>query len=350
MPSPYAAWLRRGCQATLSATALGLLTWESDSNPLRIMARQLESEMQPSSAVLNQRRSGPEVTAICSELRLPPPELAQHMPALQLRGFLNREEVDALLTAARGAQRARAVGVICRDRHGEGGHSAAGGRGVWRTAYLHTDNWFESTLPQLAQKLREGALRAALERPESAQLARYVHMHALESLHYRTVELHTYGEGGGLRDRQHYDAGSLLTIDVMLSRRGADADFEGGEFSCPRHDDDADDDADGGGGGGGGGGDTEGQVSEGGGVAAAAGVVISDGFGEPGDVIVFPSHKYHNVLPVTRGQRTVMVMELWSGPPKVCAHRCLVNSDAPCEHTLARSHLGDFAANVALLG
>ena len=37
----------------------------------------------------------------------------------------------------------------------------------------------------------------------------------------------------------------------------------------------------------------------------------------PGDAVVFPSHKFHNVSTVTKGKRHVAVMELWneaSGP------------------------------------
>ena len=38
-----------------------------------------------------------------------------------------------------------------------------------------------------------------------------------------------------------------------------------------------------------------------------------DGRFEKGDVAVFQSHKYHNVLPVTKGQRKVLICELWEG-------------------------------------
>ena len=31
-----------------------------------------------------------------------------------------------------------------------------------------------------------------------------------------------------------------------------------------------------------------------------------------------------------------VVLEIWDGPKKVCAHRCLDNSDAKCKHTLER--------------
>ena len=37
-----------------------------------------------------------------------------------------------------------------------------------------------------------------------------------DRLNFRTIELHEYGPGGGLPERKHYDAGSIITIDVML--------------------------------------------------------------------------------------------------------------------------------------
>lgn len=41
-----------------------------------------------------------------------------------------------------------------------------------------------------------------------------------------------------------------------------------------------------------------------------------------GDAMVFVSHKYHGVAPVTRGIRKVCVVEYWTGEERVCPHRC----------------------------
>jgi len=41
-----------------------------------------------------------------------------------------------------------------------------------------------------------------------------------------------------------------------------------------------------------------------------------------GDALVFASHKRHCVTPVLSGTRRVLVMELWCGEPRQCAHRC----------------------------
>ena len=60
---------------------------------------------------------------------------------------------------------------------------------------------------------------------------------------------------------KHYDSGSLLTMDVMLSQPGED--FEGGNFVAPM---------------------------KGGGVDRL--------HLNQGDAVVFISHKYHNVEPI----------------------------------------------------
>ena len=45
------------------------------------------------------------------------------------------------------------------------------------------------------------------------------------------VEIHDVGPAGGLPDLNHFDGGSLITLDVMLSRPGID--FGGGNFCTP---------------------------------------------------------------------------------------------------------------------
>ena len=88
----------------------------------------------------------------------------------------------------------------------------------------------------------------------------------------RLFEFHTYLAGGDLLtgfDR-HYDGGSLLTMVVMLSDPARD--FEGGRLvvSCP----------------------DEWESTE---------RFVEVDLRQPGDCVVFPSHKYHNVTEVTRG-------------------------------------------------
>jgi hypothetical protein len=39
-------------------------------------------------------------------------------------------------------------------------------------------------------------------------------------------------------------------------------------------------------------------------------------------VIVFPSHKYHTVVPVLSGRRRTLILEFWCGEERICPHRC----------------------------
>ena len=103
---------------------------------------------------------------------------------------------------------------------------------------------------------------------------------------------------GALSDPTHCDGGSLVTLDIMFSAPG---DFQGGTFVTPEYD----------------------------------GILAKHSF-EQGDLIVFPSHKYHYVEPVTTGHRRVMVMEIWRGKTRSCAHRCLQHL-GECHYTNAMS-------------
>lgn len=88
----------------------------------------------------------------------------------------------------------------------------------------------------------------------------------------RSFEYHSYEVGGSVMDPEHRDAGSLLTISVLLGRSD---DCEGGILRT------------------------------------RCGDVWSSCVLSPGDAVVFMSEKRHNVTPITCGTRQSMVMELW---------------------------------------
>jgi hypothetical protein len=94
-------------------------------------------------------------------------------------------------------------------------------------------------------------------------------------LSIRVAEHWEYSVGGGLVDPLHYDVDSVLTIVALLSD---ETTFEGGTFRTYEADDSQ----------------LEHPMAQ-------------------GDVICFVSHKYHNVVPVTKGTRCSFVMELWQG-------------------------------------
>lgn len=162
---------------------------------------------------------------------------------------------------------------------------------------MSTDNLLERCHPKLVQRLVQaaikadeiqgwGLLRAADDSPCSGRL------------NFRVMEMHNVSPGGALSDKCHFDGGSLVTLDVMLSSTD---DFDGGSFATPECD----------------GSTTKHEFTR-------------------GDLMVFPSHKYHFVEPVTGGHRTVLVMELWRGESRGCAHRCLQHLGA-CDYSATRS-------------
>ena len=91
----------------------------------------------------------------------------------------------------------------------------------------------------------------------------------------RVIEHWEYEVGGGLPDDYHYDTDSVLTLVALLSEA---SDFDGGTFRTYEC------------------GDTQLEHTL-----------------NQGDVICFLSHKYHNIVPLTRGVRKSLVVELWQG-------------------------------------
>ena len=147
------------------------------------------------------------------------------------------------------------------------------------TCFLSSEGAFAERLPHIRQKLMD--IAAQVDADQRWHLLRDQHVNP------RVVELHTastHRAPAPLLDVDHYDMGSLITIDVMLS--GKDA-FEGGAFETLEE----------------------------------SGEMKPHAF-ERGEALVFVSHKYHRVAPLTSGTRQVLVMELWSGVERTCAHRC----------------------------
>lgn len=155
-----------------------------------------------------------------------------------------------------------------------------------RVSYLNTAGVFERALPALRSKLIAAAFEAD---------ARHWHVlgGATHDVVPRCAEYHVSNPPGGLPYPDHFDEGSLLTIDVMLSENGA---FDGGQFCT----------------------------------LEADGTLTAHPF-QKGDALVWVSHKPHCVEPLTRGQRRVLVMELWEGRERHCGHRCETHWGA-CYH------------------
>ena len=109
-----------------------------------------------------------------------------------------------------------------------------------------------------------------------------------QSVAIRCAEFHEMLPGGGLRDLNHFDVGSLITIDVMLSEPKSGGHFQ----TVERH-----------------------------------GRIRRHRFNQ-GDALVFLGHKRHHVTPVISGHRKVFVVELWKGAERECGHRCDMHEGA----------------------
>eukprot|EP00929_Paragymnodinium_shiwhaense_P085531 TRINITY_DN45950_c0_g1_i2.p1 TRINITY_DN45950_c0_g1~~TRINITY_DN45950_c0_g1_i2.p1 ORF type:complete len:278 (-),score=49.76 TRINITY_DN45950_c0_g1_i2:376-1209(-) len=220
------------------------------------------------------RGSLADTVKICRKHRLPTPSEAQRTQAVHMEGFLSSEEIDELARAVEEVQDLSLVGEHRRNPAGQADRD-----GCWRTTFLHTDGVFRERFSRLHDKCR-----AAFFEVDAANW-KILDGYDGAALNFRTVEYHEYEASGRLAAKEHYDAGSLITMDIMLTQPGSD--FEGGALVMP---------------------EADGSVTT---------VAL-----RKGDVAFFLSHKYHNVQPVHRGKRKVLVIELWHGAEQTCDHRC----------------------------
>lgn len=216
----------------------------------------------------------------------PPPErepsglytltAAQNTRVVHLPKLFSSEEIQSVhdLALAVGDS-GRDVGRVHKQLYRQG-------RGAWDTVYLSVGHRFGAALPALRQKLIDAAWRAEAEAGWNAVAGGF---NSCAQILPRCVEYHTVGVHGSLPWVQHQDHGSVYTVDVMLSRPGVD--FGGGEFRT----------------------------------LEPTGKLRPHAFGQ-GDALVFVSHKPHCVAPVEWGRRNVLVVELWQGDERPCAHRC----------------------------
>jgi len=223
--------------------------------------------------------------------------VAQRTPIVRMPGFVSDAEIEAIHAAA---DRVRArVGEVARSNSLTGNAAP----GSWRTVYLNHQ------LAELLPDLRERLVAAACD-ADSEQWGVLEAMGITgEDLSVRCCEHHTVRLSGGLPIEKHFDYGSVFTLDLMLSDT---SEFEGGTFCT----------------------------------LEAKGGLKAHEF-QRGDLLIFLSHKYHCVEPVTRGTRRVLVTELWQGLERRCNQRCDIPW-GPCACRLDDSRLyvrhrkGDF--------
>ena len=196
---------------------------------------------------------------------------AQRSSVVRVRNFLDDAAVEELLAAAAAVE--ADVGAVER----------ASRNGGWSTVYMNDK--FRRRLPRLHERIFREA-RAADEANWGGVLRNR------RTLNLRCAEAHVVTPPGALAFEHHYDQGSLVTVDIMLSDSRS---FEGGEFATLESDD-----------------------------------VLQGHAFEKGDLLLFLSHKYHCVAPVDAGERRVFVAEIWEGEARDCAGRCVQPAGAVC--------------------
>lgn len=209
------------------------------------------------------------VPRLTSVPRLVPIAEAQKTNVARIPKFLSNDDIKAIHATA------LAVGdeTTTHDLHRRQGAP----EGTWHTVFLN------HRLGELLPDLHERMMDAAKEADKNNWMLLDDERH---DINLRVAEYHRVSPGGGIPMKKHHDYGSLLTMDLMLSD-GDGADFDGGNFQTLEPD----------------------------------GTLASHRF-ERGDLLIFQSHKYHCVSPVTAGRRSVLVCEVWEGLPRRCAKRC----------------------------
>jgi hypothetical protein len=199
----------------------------------------------------------------------------------------------------------------------------------WTVTFLHTNGHLLKALPDLAARM-EKLVREVdakhwrlLEHPAPNWAGEDPIRNADGGavLGLRCCEYHRMMKGGHLGDVHHHDEGSIITLDIMLTPR---ASYEGGELSTLEWVEEGEE-------GGGGSDDSSDKTTE----------ALQQHAFEQGDALLFVSHKYHCVAPVTEGLRQVLVAEYWWGEHRECGHRCDQHWGR-CEWTPGREQMDMF--------
>lgn len=202
---------------------------------------------------------------------------AQHTNVVTIRDFISECERKSLLVYMSQCELPAYTNNAAEDI-GESGYP------IHTTTYLQTFNTFEIELHWLYLRIRN------LARDISIQQGWGFDVGECSSFNVRVAEYHEMYKQGGLRDPKHYDCGSLITIDIMMQEADEGAVFQ--TLEC-----------------------IDGKEE------------LRQHAFQNGDALVFVSHKYHCVSPLTAGVRKVLVVEFWNGKKRCCGHRC----DVPFE-------------------
>lgn len=216
-------------------------------------------------------------------LNLPSLTDSQNKDVIVIEKFLDKNEIDLLLKTVLEIQ--SECGISKRDKHGINKYKDEDA--PWKTIYLHTNREIQKKLPHLLDKIMN---QIKLKDKETYNLLK-----DLDDISLRTIEYHEVSKGGGLPEKNHFDGGSLYTIDIMLVDNN---EFTGANFMTLEN-------------------DNKFKIHK----------------FNYGDALIFYSHKYHSISELESGIRKVLVIEIWQGKEKTCAHRCVDHRYDDCHYT-----------------
>lgn len=173
---------------------------------------------------------------------------AQKLPAFIEKNVLNQQEIDLIHkigTKKNEDDQKEEIKMLRADGH--------------FVTFLQNDALFERMAPKLLNKIL-GTMKKCDD--ENWKLIK-TEIEDKNNVNYRVIEYHHYIKGGGLLTKYHYDGGSIITSVLMLS--DPKKDFEGGQLMTWETDE-----------------------------------TFKTYNVEQGDMLIFPSHKYHSVSTVTK--------------------------------------------------
>jgi hypothetical protein len=212
-----------------------------------------------------------------------PVKEAQKTKVVRHQKFLSSAEVREVLAVVYGSDLSAYTSNYNEDQDEKGNP-------VHTTTYLQTHGLFYKRLGWLQQRIRELVQTVSVEQGWPFDLQRG------GIWNVRVAEYHEMRVGGSLPHVEHYDIGSLITVDIMLQTAEEGALFQTLEAQ-----------------------DNIKSVSD---TKVASGANMKTHEFTEGDALVFVSHKYHSVTPLLRGSRKVLVVEYWHGRRRRCGHRC----------------------------